>query len=178
MRNTIKITTVQLIEMLLNWSFGAQPASVQYETSPKLNKEGKTEYPDGITKIANVGVMIGYNYENSVNNQRKRENEIADFMAQKLWRGKGKRLSPALSTHLDNGSHYLTYKMQQTFKSFYFDSVLNFIPKSLLKPFFPVYDTAKAQGVEKAVYHRELKIANIRKLKFRGTTYEVIQPSA
>jgi len=173
MKNTIKITTVQLIEMLLNWSFGAQPASAQYVSSPKLNKEGKAEFGE-ITKIANVGIMLGYNYENSVNNQRERENEIRDFMAQKLWRGKGKRLSPALAIHEEKGTHYMSYKMQQTFKSFYFDSVLNFIPASLLKPFFPQYDTAKAQGVEKAVYHREIKIENIRKLKFRNTTYVIV----
>ena len=173
MKNTIKITTVQLIEMLLNWSFGAQPASAQYVSSPKLNKEGKAEFGE-ITKIANVGIMLGYNYENSVNNQRERENELRDFMAQKLWRGKGKRLSPALAIHEEKGTHYMSYKLQQTFKSFYFDSVLNFIPKSLLKPFFPQYDTAKAQGVEKAVYHREIKVENIRKLKFRNTTYVIV----
>ena len=173
MRNTIKITTVQLIEMLLNWSFGAQPASAQYVTTPKLNAEGKAMFGE-VTKLANVGIMIGYNYENSVNNQRERENELKDFMAQKLWRGKGSRLSSALSVHNEKGTHYMSYKMQQTFKSFYFDSVLNFIPKSLLKPFFPVNNTAKYQGVEKAVYHREIKVENIRKLKFRNTTYVIV----
>ncbi len=68
----------------------------------------------------------------------------------------------------------MSYKAQQTFKSFHFDTVLNLIPIALLKPYFPVNNSAKYQGVEKAVYHREIKIENIRKLKFKRTTYEII----
>lgn len=173
MRNTVKITKVQLISMLMNWSFGAQPASVQYITTPKLNKEGKNRFGD-VTKIANVGIMLGYNYQNSVNNQRERENEIKDFMAQQLWKGKGKRLSPCLAMHKEKETFYMSYKSQQTFKAFHFDTVLNFIPVALLKPYFPVNNSAKYQGVEKAVYHREISIDNIKKLKFRKTTYEII----
>ena len=176
MKNTVKITVEQLRSMLLNWNHGAQPASVQYVTTPKINKEGKNKFGD-VTKIANVGVMLGYNYQNSVNNQRERENELKDFMAQPLWKGKGKRLSPCLAMHTEKGTFYMSYKAQQTFKSFYFDAVLNFIPVSLLKPFFPVNNTAKYQGLEKAVYHREISIENIRKLKFKRTTYEIV-PSA
>ena len=173
MRNTVKISKAQLITMLLNWSFGAQPASVQYDTTPKLNKEGKLKFGD-VRKIANVGIMLGYNYQNSVNNQRERENEMKDFMAQQLWRGKGKRLSPCLAKHEDKGTFYMSYKSQQTFKAFHFDSVLNFIPVAILKPYFPVNNSAKYQGVEKAVYHREINIDNIKKLKFRKTTYEIV----
>jgi hypothetical protein len=173
MKNTKKITKAQLIEMLRNWNHGAQPASIQYVTSPKLNKAGKVRFGD-VTRIANVGIMIGYKYENSVNNQRTREEQIADFVSQPLWNGKGKRISTALSTHIEKGSFYLTYKAQQTFKSFHFDTALNFIPISLLRPYFPVYDTAKSQGVETAIYHREISVDNIRKLKFKKCTYEIV----
>jgi len=50
---------------------------------------------------------------------------------------------------------------------------LNFIPISLLKPFFPQSNFA-SQGTEKAIYHREIAIENIRRFKFRKTTYELI----
>ena len=173
MKNTIKITKAQLVSMLQNWSFGAQPASVSYITTPTLNKEGKTMFPKGITRIANVGIMLGYNYTNSVNNQRERENELRDFMAQPLWHGKGKRLSPCLSTHVEKGTFYMTYKAQQTFKSFHMDVLLNLIPNHIVKPFFPEKKNY-SQGTEKAIYHREISIDNIRKLKFRKTTYEII----
>jgi len=173
MKNTIKITTAQLIQMLKDWNHGAQPAAVQYITSPKLNKEGKAMFPKGITRYANVGIMLGYNYANSVNNQRERENEIRDFMAQSLWKGKGKRLSPALATHVEKGTYYMSYKAQQTFKSLHVDSVLNYIPVALLKPFFPEKKNY-SQGTEKAIYHREISINNIRRLKFKKTSYEII----
>jgi hypothetical protein len=172
MKNTQRITTAQLVQMLLNWNHGAQPSAVQYVTSPKLNKEGKAKFGE-VTRIANIGIMLGYNYTNSVNNQRERENELKDFMAQPLWNGKGKRLSPALSTHVEKGTYYMSYKAQQTFKSFHFDTALNFIPVALLKPFFPQSNN-KSQGTETAVYHREISINNIRRLKFKKTTYEII----
>ena len=174
MKNTIKITKAQLVSMLQNWSFGAQPASVSYITTPKLNAEGKAMFPEGITRIANMGIMLGYNYTNSVNNQRERENELRDFMAQPLWKGKGKRISAALSFHNEKGTYYMSYKKQQTFKSFYTDFFLNPLRFVDIKQFFPVYKN-KSQGVMQEVYHRELSIENIRKLKFRKTTYVIVK---
>lgn len=174
MRNTVKITVSQLKEMLLNWNLGAQPASLQYVTTPKINKAGKDTFGE-VTKIANIGCMIGYKYENSVNNQLERENKEREFMSQPLWKGKGKRLSTALSTHIEKQTFYLTYKAQQTFKSFHFDSVLNFIPVALLKPYFPQSDPAKYQGLDKPVYHREIALENVRRLKIKGCTYEVVK---
>lgn len=173
MKNTVKITLEQLKEMLLNWNFGAQPVSIQYVTSPSLVKAGKEKFGT-VTKIANIGAMVGYKYENSVNNQRERENELRDFMSKPLWGGKGKRLSTALSTHVEKGTFYLTYKKQQTFKSFHFDSVLNFIPMAILRPYFKPYTPPKNQGVKKVVHHREIGLENVRKLKFRKTTYVVV----
>lgn len=169
----VQITVAQFITMLLTWDLGAQPVSIQYVTSPKLTKEGKAKFGE-IVKIANIGAMVGYKYENSVNNQREREGELADFMSKPLWNGKGKRLSTALSMHVEKGTHYLTYKKQQTFRSFHFDTALNFLPIALLRPFFPKSDPSKYQGIDKPVYHREINIDNVRKLKVRKTTYTVV----
>ena len=162
--------------MLKNWNHGAQPVSLQYVTEPKLNKDGKTKFGQ-VTKIANVGAMVGYCYENSVNNQLEREQKEREFVSQSLWNGKGKRISPALSTHIEKGTFYLTYKAQQTFKSLHLDAALNLIPVALLKPYFPASDPAKYQGTEKAVYHREIAIENIRRFKFKKVTYELIPNS-
>ena len=174
MKNTVKISKADFIKMLLTWNLGAQPASIQYITEPKLNKEGKAKFGT-VTKIANIGGMIGYSYENSVNNQLERENKEREFMAQPLWKGAGKRLSSALSVHIEKETFYLTYKAQQTFKSFHFDSALNFIPYAMLKPFFPDNKPTN-QGVSegKEVYHREIKIDNVRRVKIKKVTYELI----
>jgi len=173
MKATVKITKAQLIQMLLNWSFGAQPASIQYVTQPKLTKEGKIKFGE-VTKIANVGAMVGYSYENSVNNQLEREQKEREFMSQPLWNGKGKRLSTALSMHTEKNTFYLTYKAQQTFKSFHFDSSLNFIPNNEIKKYFPD-KTPTNQGVEKGneIYHREISIDNVKRLKVKKVTYVV-----
>ena len=173
MRNEIKITKTELVKMLLNWNHGAQPASLQYVTEPKLTPEGRAKFGI-VTRIANVGIMVGYIYENSVNNQLEREEKERDFMAKQLWNGKGKRLSHALSTHVEKGTFYLTYKAQQTFRALHLDSALNIIPNSVIKPFFPASDPAKYQGTETAIYHREISIDNVRRLKFKKTTYVVI----
>jgi hypothetical protein len=173
MKNQKNITRTELVEMLRNWNFGAQPVSIQYVTEPKLTAEGKAKF-GAITKIANVGGMVGYVYENSVNNQLEREGKEREFVAQPLWKGKGKRLSLALSTHIEKGTFYLTYKAQQTFRSFHFDSALNFIPNAIIKQFFPASDPAKYQGTETAIYHREIAIENVKRLKMRKVTYVVI----
>lgn len=173
MKNQKNITKAELIEMLKNWNFGAQPVSLQYVTEPKLTKEGKTKFGD-VVKIANVGGMVGYVYENSVNNQLEREGKEREFMSQPLWKGKGKRLSTALSTHTETGKFYLTYKAQQTFRALHFDTALNFIPSAVIKQYFPASDPAKYQGTETAIYHREISIDNVKRLKFRKTTYVVI----
>mgnify|MGYP000944913745 CR=1 FL=1 len=174
MKNTKKITKNQLVEMLINWNFGAQPVSIQYITEPKLNKEGKQIFGN-VTNFANVGGMVGYCYENSVNNQLEREQKEKDFVSKPLWNGKGKRINLAISTHVEKGTFYLTYKAQQTFKSFHFDANMNLIPYSALKPYFPDAKP-KNQGVEAGneVHHREISIENIKRLKLKKTTYEII----
>lgn len=174
MKNVKNITRNELVEMLLNWNFGAQPVSIQYVTEPKLTKEGKAKFGN-VTKIANVGGMVGYCYENSVNNQLEREHKESDFMSKPLWNGKGKRLSLALSTHIEKGTFYLTYKAQQTFRAFHFDSALNFIPYSILKAYFPDHKPTN-QGVNEGneINHREISIDNVKRLKLRKVTYVVI----
>ena len=173
MKNQKNISKQELIEMLRNWNFGAQPVSLQYVTEPKLTPEGKAKFGN-VVKIANVGGMVGYVYENSVNNQLERENKEKDFVAQPLWKGAGKRISTALSMHVGKGTFYLTYKAQQTFRALHFDSALNFIPSAIIKQYFPASDPAKYQGTETAIYHREIAIENVKRLKFRKTTYVVI----
>jgi hypothetical protein len=172
MKNTITISKSQFIEMLKNWNYGAQPVSIQYITEPKLTKEGKARFGE-VTKIANVGGFVGYIYENSRNNELEKNNAEADFVSQPLWNGKGKRISLALSTHIEKGTFYLTYKAQQTFRSFHFDSVLNLIPNALIKQYFPASAPATHNGVESKVYHREISIDNVKRFKFKKTTYEI-----
>jgi len=173
--NEKKLTRNEFIDFLKNWRFGAQPVSIQYETEPKLTAEGKKKFGT-ITKLANVGGMVGYCYENSVNNELERENKEREFIAQPLWNGKGKRINLTLSTHIEKGTYYLTYKAQKTFRSFHFDDALNFIPTSIIKAYFPS-SKPQNQGVNegKEVYHREISIENVKRFKCRKITYIITE---
>lgn len=174
MKNSKVITVAELETMLLNWNFGAQPVSLQYVTDPTFaSVKSKPLFPE-VKKIANIGGMVGYSYTNSVNNQLERENKVAEFLAQPLWKGKGKRLSTALATHIEKNTMYISIKHQSTFKSVFFDfDKLEVVAKAILQPFLKPYVAPTNQGVDegKEVYHKEISLSNVRKLKFKKVTY-------
>ena len=170
MKNTVKITLAEFELMLKNWK-GAKPCSVQYITEPKISALGKQALGN-VTKVANVNIFVGVNYENSVNNQLEREAKERDFIAQSLWKGKGKRLSLALAEHTEKGTKYLSYMPIRTMRSFYFNSNLELIDKAIIVPYFP--ERGNYQPTEKEVYHRELATINVRKFKTDKITYEII----
>lgn len=175
MKNIVKITVAELKEMLLHWNYGAQPVSIQYVTEPDMNAANKKLFPE-VVKIANVGGMIGYVYENSVNNQLEREAKEAEFISKPLWNGKGKRLSKALSTHVEKGNFYLTFKHQTTYKSIFLDTMnLLVYSNAFMKPYLKPYVAPKNQGVSegKEIQHREINIENIRRLKLKKVSYVV-----
>jgi hypothetical protein len=222
--NVIKHVSKQdLINLLLNWKFGTQPASIQYLTRPALNKEGKKLF-GSIIKLANVGCLIGYNYQNSVNNKLLKENKIRKsneikvtkenlsndnpetnlsqnnslnnnlsqgnslnefnqksfnnkfncnkFISGDLWHGKGKRISSCLVQHTEKNTFYLSFKHQQTFKSFYLTDDLTPVKSEVLENYLqgskPTNQNVN-EGSE--ILHREILIDNIKKIKFKGITY-------
>lgn len=173
MRNVKKIRKSELVEMLLNCNFGSQPVSIQYVTEPKINKEGKKLFPN-LIKIANIGGMIGYSYQNSVNNQLERESKEKNFVSQTLWNGKGRRVNPYISEHIEKGDKYMTVKYQQSFMSLFLSNN-QLIDRSKVKPFLPVKYKNQSQGTDNEVIHLEININNIRKIKMRKTTYILIE---
>lgn len=175
MKNVVKITQNDLKKMLESWSFGAQPVSLQYVTDPDMNAANKRLFPF-LKKIANVGGMIGYVYQNSVNNELARENKESDFLAQPLWNGKGKRISTALSTHIEKGTFYLTLKHQATYRSIFLDTEkLVVYSYNQIKEYLKPYVAPQNQGVNEGreINHREISLGNIRRLKLRKVTYLV-----
>lgn len=191
-RKVVRMTVEQLRDFLSNeWKFGAQPASVQYVTEPYLIAEGKEKFGK-VTKIGAQQIMLGYDYEKNVIAQRKKEG-VSDpeaFKAQPLWNGFGEVLTSVLAkrkvtkTRQKNGEKfkvetgevqfYLRYRYLNNLKSLHFDSAMNFLPASLVKPFFKPYYGAKNQGVEREITARTLKLENIRRLRFKGMEIQVI----
>jgi len=177
MKNEVRISLEGLKEMLLNWNFGSQPASVQYVTTPDwVNVATARQFPD-VKKIANVSVFLGAIYESSVNNQLEREGLERDFVAKPLWNGKGKRINTVLSTHIDKCEFYLTIKPQKTLRSIFFDiAKLVVYSHADLAGCIKQHIAPINQGVTegKEIYHREITLSNVRRLKFRKTTYVVV----
>ena len=172
MRNTIKITVDQLVELFMNWNKGAQPATIQYRTTPKINKDGKSLFVD-LFKLGAVNCMIDFDFAKAVNRQLVREHKEANFVAQPLWKGKGIHLNRRIIEHVETNAKYLQYKHERTLRSLHFDGALNFIPINLLKPFFYKSSAPTNQGTDKIIKPRTLKMENIRRIKMLGNTYIV-----
>lgn len=177
MKNQVKVTKDQLKSLLLDWHYGAQPASVQYITDPNwVNVEAKRNFCN-IKKIANVNCFLGAIYENSVNNELEREGKERDFIAKPLWNGKGQRVNGVLAFHPEKNEYYLSIKPQRTLKSIFFDTEkLDIVSKDAISNFLKPYVAPENQGVNegKEIPHREITLSNIRRLKFKKTTYVLV----
>jgi len=170
MKTIKKISKDQLVDMLMNWKFGAQPASIQYLTTPEINKFGLEKY--GIVfKLASIGCMLGYIYSNSINNELKKQKIDQNFLSLPLWKGQGQRLNPLLAKHISNGKLYISYKYQQTFKSYYFDQNLNRLNENDIKLCLKNSKSNNNNNFKPVIEHRELSIDNIKKMKFKKITY-------
>jgi hypothetical protein len=213
------ISKLELIDVLKSWRFGTQPASIQYITTPRLNKLGK-ELFGSIIKISNVGCLIGYSYQSSMNkilNKNVQNNVLTKndfnkgilykddlirnsyegtfynefdekislhnnplndlpykddlkknlFVSGFIWNGKGKRINSCLIQHIETLNYYLSFKHQQTFKSFYLSHDLTPVKESIIKNYLYGSD------IKKEIEHREISIDNIKKLKFKKVTYVI-----
>ena len=168
MKNATHITKEQLIDILKEFK-GCQTISIQYITEPKnLTKEGKEKYKN-LYHIAAVNALLGYNYQNSVNNQRERENIDADFQAKPLWNGKGKHINACLATHTEKNEFYIVYKFNHAFKSLYINNYAT-VNITDLKPYFKISEN-KSQGTETIIMHRLININNVRKIKLNKIEY-------
>ena len=169
---TQTITKDELKTILENWNQGSQPVGIQSVTTPKLNKEGK-ELFGNVLKISHSGGLLGYSYQNSVNNQREREGKPQTFTTEPLWNGAGRRISPTLAVHEGLNTFYLSYKHQQTHRAIYIDGNLNPIIYETLKPYLPKTKPSPKQELNQEVKHREIKLDNVKRLRVKGVAYIV-----
>ncbi len=115
-----------------------------------------------------MNVCIGFDYENSVNNQKSREEQEMDFVsAPRQW---GKRVD--LKTVEHNGNTYLSMNVQKTFDVKYMAGDLE-IQKESIKDFIPAKSHSKTQGTDKEIIYRDVLINNIKQIKMFGETYIV-----
>lgn len=157
------LTRPELIAMLENVS-GTTFISVETDTEQKTKKDCPYK---NIRKISKVSGAIGVNYQNSVNNQLKRENLPANFKAeQRTW---GKRVSGPIIEY--KGKKYLEVKVQSASSDLFsgnqrltLDNLKNWM-----------YNIGKSrQGVQKEVILRDYSIDNITRITINNEEYSVV----
>lgn len=115
-----------------------------------------------VWKISSVNGIIGYNYENSVNYQRIRENKPADFIP--LDRSWGIH-DGALRFY--KNEYYLSIKVEKA-SSFYEDdegNKIDFTEKKKKK--------SSRQGLKKEIIVRDYKLKHIKSIRMNGIQYEI-----
>lgn len=120
-----------------------------------------------VERICERNGIIGVNYENAVNNQRKREEIEEEFKAESLWNGKGYHVSPYLVGHIE--------KPEERYLAFMAKNVDNLplvmndiwyadgkeIDPSELKDFLKQTGDSKRQQTEKKIIWRTINVKNV-----------------
>lgn len=171
--------SLHTLELILRGIRGTSTATVTYETDPKMvKKHRETKMPnpyDGlVVKRTTINVTLGFDYTNSVNNQKEREGQARDFVAQpRTW---GERIKgTTLVSHKD--AIYLEAKINGKPQENIFISIDTRQPidKSILQPYLPVASTSEGrQGTEKEIVMRDIKLSSIKEIKLKGEHYVII----
>lgn len=168
--------TVTALAGLLAGINSPQPATIYIETVPKMRKTGNP-FVGRIVKRSKLNGMIGFDYENSVNNQKLREGGEATFETQAVeWR---EYLSKSLIRHKVNQTLYANIKVQRVLETVEYLCDGKLIDKSAFAEFLDKPRKAGKQGVERDVIVRTPMLDNIREFHWNGI-FQIVQdrPSA
>jgi hypothetical protein len=160
----MQITKEKLIELL---SGGSKIVTLYTETEPKLKKANPYV---GVVKRSKVNGVVGFIYQNSVNNQRGREGKESNFEAEpRKW---GVRINGTpIVEH--KGKKYLEVKVERYLDSEYYHGKTK-LNVDDIKPYMYAKKKPANQGLEKVVQVRDFNIDNIKSVKYAGDLYEVI----
>lgn len=152
----------ELLELLSNVN-GTTFVSLETRVNPRL-KSGNPFV--NLEKVSKVCGAIGFNYQNSVNNQRLREDLKNDFKSEpRKW---GQRVSGTpLVRH--NNKLYLEIKVQSSESDFFDKNQRINIDK--IKPW--EYTSTSRQGLEKDVILRDYSIDNISRITINKKEYRI-----
>lgn len=159
-----KLLTVADLTEMFDVKHGARAITIVATTTPKLLKGAPR-----VVKMSRVNGMVWFSYQNSVNNQRKREGLSADFKPQpRKW---GVRLAnSALVEH--KGEYYLEVKVEKSLDHKYLDpDTGKEIAASEVEKFIPQRKEGARQEVESVIILRDYKLSNIQSLTHEGVTY-------
>lgn len=170
----------EFVHMLLSLR-GARPVSIIAETEPVMRKTGNPWYGNVIKRtVANV--FIGFDYSNSVNNARIRENKLTDFEPSlRAWGSRLVRQDGTLTPLVEHrGKLYLETRFlsNRAPEVYYFwrkpGEPLTSAEIDRIKTFFPEKSSNAAhQGLNEEVILRDYALENIKRMTLNGEIYEV-----
>ena len=164
----MKILREQLVEMLTAEK-GAKIVTLYTKVSPKMKKMGNPYL--GLLKKSKINGVVNFNYENSVNRQRVREESEADFKAEiRKW---GTKI-PGTCIVEHKGKYYLEVKVENVYDTQYVigDKVVN---KEEIKPFLYESTGNPRQELDKEVILRDYSLDSIESIKYSGKLYDVVE---
>jgi len=163
------VTRDELVSILMKRK-GATIVSIDADTDARLRKKGN---PHGsCRKLTSLVGMIGWNYSNSINNQRAREGHTGHFTAEpRAW---GTRIEGTpLVEH--NGNYYLEVKVERILEVTYVrDLDGNVVDYGDIEFFLPPKRVNERAETEKNIYPTDYAIENIKRIKLDGVLYEVV----
>lgn len=168
----VKVSNIQ--DVLSNIR-GAKFISVVTVTDPRLKKTGNPY--TNVVKVSSFTGQINFDYENAVNNQRKREGISAQFEAQSSYavpcfRDDGTMLP--FAQHKTNSKKYLRIRPLQTSDVKYVDqNTGEEISKDKLKPWLPAKSKSSSQETEKEVVFRLFDLDSVRSIGVDGKNFVI-----
>ena len=164
-----KVTSDELVQILMKRK-GATIVSLKACTDARLRKKNNPIGP--CWKLASVVGMIGWNYTNSINNQRAREGHEEYFEA--LPRSWGQRISGTPLVEY-NGKYYLEVKVERILEvSYVRNSDGSMVTYDEISMFLPTKRVNERAETEKNIYPTDYAVENIREIKLDGVVYEVV----
>ena len=162
-----RVTYNELMAMLMGMN-GVSFATFQAITEPALL--AGCPWKGDLLKVATVNGAINFNYGNSVNNQRAREDMPTDFVPMpRRW---GQRLAGTpLVEH--NGTYYIEVKVQRSLGYEYrLRSTGEVVPTELVTPWLRPPGRSR-QGVQREVILRDYTLTNIQSIRMMRENYDL-----
>jgi hypothetical protein len=168
----MKVVNAKQLEAVIEASVkGTTAVSVVAETKARMVKKhretGEANPFLGAIKRQKKNGLIGFDYQNAVNNQAEREDKAEREAKSRAW---GVLSESRLFVH-HKGASYLQLKLQSTTDTVYLLNGVE-IAEADIKPYLSASRKSSTQeDLDKAVIINDIKLENIKALTMMGETY-------
>lgn len=180
------ITYLELedLDKLLDRRKGAQIVTISSQTIPTFVGGKSCPLNGRVTKVSKVNGMVNWNYTNSVNNQRMREESPQDkdgniqgFVAeQRKWGTRLHNKPYVIHSKDGKGKVYLELKVERSLGHVYFldgKELTEDEAKNQIHPHLRERKEGERQEVEKPVILRDYSLSNINQITLGGIIYNL-----